>query len=71
MAPESPAVPTWTPEGQAQVVVWVQQLLGQDPQQSLDPYITYVWKHLPPTNDIASGDVAKIVLGTKPPPGRK
>ena len=71
VAPESPAVPTWTPEGQAQVVVWVQQLLGQDPQQSLDPYITYVWKHLPPTNDIASGDVAKIVLGTKPPPGRK
>jgi hypothetical protein len=68
--PESPAVPLWTPEGQAQVVVWLQQLLGQDPQQSLDPYITYVWKHLPSAGDIASGHVAKVVLGTKPPPGR-
>jgi hypothetical protein len=71
VGPESPAVPTWTPQGQAEVVVWVQQLLGQDPQQSLDPYITYVWKHLPPADDIASGHVAKIVLGTKPPPGRE
>jgi hypothetical protein len=71
VGPESPAVPQWTPEGQAQVVVWVQALLGQDPEQSLDPNITYVWKHLPPVSDIASGHVAKIVLGTKPPPGRK
>jgi hypothetical protein len=71
VAPESPAVPTWTPQGQAQLVVWVQALLGQDPQQSLDPYITYVWKHLPPLGEIASGHVAKVVLGTKPPPGRK
>jgi hypothetical protein len=71
VAPESPAVPTWTPQGQAEVVVWVQALLGQDPEQSLDPYITYVWKHLPPVSDIASGHVPKIVLGTKPPAGRK
>ncbi len=69
--PESPATPLWTPQGQAEMVVWVQQLLGQDPEQSLDPYITYVWKHLPPVADIASGHVAKVVLGTKPPPGRK
>jgi hypothetical protein len=69
--PESPSVPPWTPQGQAEVVVWVQQLLGQDPQQSLDPNITYIWKHLPSVGDIASGHVAHIVLGTKPPPGRK
>ena len=69
--PESPATPLWTPQGQAEMVVWVQQLLGQDPEQSLDPYITYIWKHLPPISDIASGHVVKVVLGTKPPPGRK
>jgi hypothetical protein len=68
--PESPAQPLWTPEGQAQVVVWLQALLGQDPEQSLDPYISYVWRHLPPPSAIASGHVAKVVLGTKPPPGR-
>ncbi len=71
VGPESPSVPPWTPQGQAEVVVWVQQLLGQEPQQSLDPNITYIWKHLPPVGDIASGHVAHIVLGTKPPPGRK
>jgi hypothetical protein len=71
VGPEAPAVPPWTPQGQAEVVVWVQQLLGQDPQQTLDSNITYIWKHLPPVSDIASGHVPKIVLGTKPPPGRK
>jgi hypothetical protein len=69
--PESPATPLWSPQGQAEMVVWLQQLLGQQPQQSLDPYITYLWPHLPPARDIASGHVAKVVLGTKPPPGRK
>ncbi len=68
--PESPATPVWSPQGQAEMVVWLQQLLGQQPEQSLDPYISYVWKHLPAAGDIASGHVAKIVLGTKPPPGR-
>jgi hypothetical protein len=69
--PESPAVPVWAPQGQAEMVVWVQQLLGQEPQQSLDPYISYVWKHLPPASDIASGHVAKVALGTVAPTGRK
>jgi hypothetical protein len=69
--PESPAVPLWTPQGQAEMVVWVQQLLGQEPEQSLDRYISYVWKHLPPAADIASGHVGKVVLGTVAPPGRK
>jgi hypothetical protein len=69
--PESPAVPDWTPQGQAQVVVWVMALLGQAPQQSLDPYISYVWRDLPPVSDIASGHVPKVTLATKAPPGRK
>jgi hypothetical protein len=38
-------------------VAWVGWLVGQAPQQSTDPYISYVWKHLPSANDIASGHV--------------
>lgn len=58
--PESPTVPAWYPEGQAQAVVWVEWLLGQAPQQSRDPYISYVWKNLPPVGDIASGHVGTV-----------
>jgi hypothetical protein len=55
VGPEWPTVPGWTPHGQAEAVAWVAWLLGQAPQQSDDPYITYVWKDLPPVGDIASG----------------
>jgi hypothetical protein len=58
--PESPTVPQWSPEGQAQAVVWVEWLLGQAPLQSHDDYISYIWKDLPPVADIASGHVGYV-----------
>jgi len=58
VAPEFPTSPPWTPPGQAQAVAWVTWLLGEQPLQSKDPYITYVWKDLPPQSEIASGDFA-------------
>ena len=60
VAPESPAVPTWAPDGQAKLVVWVEWLLGQAPVQSPGPYISYSWKHLPSFADIASGHVGTV-----------
>ena len=45
--PENPASPPGTPQDQAQLVAWVGWLVGQAPLQSTDPYISYVWKHLP------------------------
>ncbi len=60
VAPEAPAVPTWTPDGQAKLVVWVEWLLGQAPLQSPGPYISYSWKHLPSFADIASGHVGTV-----------
>jgi hypothetical protein len=53
-------VPTWSPDGQAQLVVWLEWLLGQAPLQSRDNYITYIWKDLPPADDIASGNVGTV-----------
>ena len=55
--PENPASPPGTPQEQAQLVAWVGWLVGQAPLQSDDDYISYVWKHLPPASDIASGHV--------------
>ena len=60
VGPESPQVPTWSPDGQAQLVVWLEWLLGQAPLQSHDNYITYIWKDLPPASDIASGKVGTV-----------
>jgi hypothetical protein len=60
VGPESPQVPTWSPDGQAQLVVWLEWLLGQAPLQSHDNYITYIWKDLPPADDIASGNVGAV-----------
>jgi hypothetical protein len=60
VGPESPQVPTWSPDGQAQIVVWLEWLLGQAPLQSHDNYITYIWKDLPPVDDIASGNVGTV-----------
>jgi hypothetical protein len=60
VGPESPQVPTWSPDGQAQLVVWLEWLLGQAPLQSHDNYITYIWKDLPPAGDIASGNVGTV-----------
>jgi len=60
VGPESPQVPTWSPDGQAQLVVWLEWLLGQAPLQSRDNYISYIWKDLPPTSDIASGRVGTV-----------
>ncbi|HUB71595.1 MAG TPA: hypothetical protein VL984_14340 [Acidimicrobiales bacterium] len=63
VGPEWPASPVWTPHGQALAVVWVEWLLGQEPLQSKDPYISYIWKDLPPVSDIASGRVP-VLPGT-------
>jgi hypothetical protein len=58
--PENPASPPGTPQDQAQLVAWVGWLVGQAPLQSTDPYISYVWKHLPPAADIASDHVGTL-----------
>jgi hypothetical protein len=60
VGPESPTSPGWTPQGQAQAVVWVEWLLGQQPLQSHDTYISYVWKDLPPVSAIAAGHVPQV-----------
>jgi hypothetical protein len=60
VGPEAPQVPTWSPDGQAQLVVWLEWLIGQPPVQSHDNYITYIWDHLPPLSNIASGDVGTV-----------
>jgi hypothetical protein len=53
-------IPAFTSNDQAQLVAWLEGLLGQVPAQSHDSYPTYVWKNLPPINDIASGHVASV-----------
>jgi hypothetical protein len=65
--PENPASPPGTPQDQAQLVAWVGWLVGQAPLQSQDPYISYVWKHLPSAADIASGHVGTFSGSTQPP----
>lgn len=64
VAPEAPSQPLFSPNEQAQLVNWVVQLTGQEPLQSCDPYRSYIWKHLPPSSDIASGHVP----AAPPPP---
>jgi hypothetical protein len=59
VAPQSPAQPLWSNQDQAQLVAWVEWLLGQAPRQSHEIYITYVWDRLPPASDIASGRVGR------------
>jgi hypothetical protein len=59
VSPQSPAQPLWTYQDQAQLVDWVEWLLGQAPRRSHEIYITYVWANLPPANDIASGHVGR------------
>jgi hypothetical protein len=59
VVPETPSSPPWSPAGQAGLVNWVTGLTGQQPTQSYDPFRSYVWKHLPPPADIASGNVGK------------
>lgn len=68
VAPETPASPGWSPTQQAQLVNWVVGLTGEEPVQSCDPYRSYIWKHLPPASDIASGHVA---AAGAPPAGAK
>ena len=65
--PENPASPAWSPQQQAQLVAWVGWLVGQAPLQSHDDYISYVWKHLPPASDIASGHVGTFSGATQRP----
>jgi hypothetical protein len=62
VVPEYPysGSPAWSPNGQAQLIAWLEGLLGQVPVNSHDAYFTYVWKHLPPISDIASGHVAYV-----------
>ncbi|HTT90604.1 MAG TPA: hypothetical protein VMF65_13715 [Acidimicrobiales bacterium] len=62
VAPEYPysGVPAWDPNGQAQLIAWLEGLLGQVPVNSHDAYFTYVWKDLPSNKDIATGHVAYI-----------
>jgi hypothetical protein len=58
--PEFPESPDWSPQRQAKLVAWVEWLVGQAPLQSDDPFISYIWKDLPPTIDIASGHVGTV-----------
>jgi hypothetical protein len=60
VSPQSPAQPLRTMKDQAQLVAWVEWLLGQVPRQSHDDSISYVWAKLPPARDIASGKVATL-----------
>jgi hypothetical protein len=59
VGPQSPAQPLWTYQDQAQLVSWVDWLVGHDPRQTHEIYITYVWDNLPSTSDIASGHVGQ------------
>jgi hypothetical protein len=52
VAPASPSQPMMTPTGQAQLVTWVTNLLGQKPAQNGD---TFLWAHLPSPGSIAAG----------------
>ncbi len=62
VSPQYPfsGIPAFTSTDQAQLVAWLEGLLGQVPAQSHDSYPTYVWKNLPPISDIASGHVASV-----------
>jgi hypothetical protein len=60
VGPQSPAQPLWTYRQQAELVAWVEWLLGQAPRQTHEIYITYVWDDLPPARDIASGHVSGV-----------
>ncbi|MGD0811191.1 MAG: hypothetical protein ABSA91_16015 [Acidimicrobiales bacterium] len=60
IGPEFPQSPDWNPKSQAKLVSWVEWLLGQAPLQSHDAFISYIWKDLPPTIDIASGHVGTV-----------
>ena len=62
VAPQYPfsGLPPWTPNEQAQLIAWLEGLLGPVQGQSHDPYITYVWWHLPPLSNIASGQVPTV-----------
>jgi hypothetical protein len=66
VVPQSPAAPNWSPQQQAEAVVWVEWLVGEAPQQGLSTYRAYFWKDLPPVADIASGHVG-TVPGAPPP----
>jgi hypothetical protein len=61
VTPQSPAQPLWSYRDQAQLVAWVEWLVGQAPRQSHEIYITYVWDDLPPAPAIASGHVGKVL----------
>ena len=52
VAPWQPALPTMSETGQHQLVAWVTELLGEQPQQNGD---TYRWAHLPSVDSIADG----------------
>jgi hypothetical protein len=60
IGPEFPQSPNWSPKSQAKLVAWVEWLVGQTPLQSHDAFISYIWKDLPPTIDIASGHVGTV-----------
>jgi hypothetical protein len=60
VGPEAPTFPTWTPQGQAEAVVWLEWLLGEEPRQSHDAHISYIWADLPPVAKIASGEVGHV-----------
>jgi hypothetical protein len=60
VGPQSPAQPLRSIQEQAQLVAWVEWLLGELPRQSRDEAISYVWADLPPARDIAAGKVAAL-----------
>jgi hypothetical protein len=59
VSPQSPAQPLWSYQDQAQLVDWVEWLVGQAPRRSHEIYITYVWDRLPSAGAIASGHVGR------------
>jgi hypothetical protein len=61
VSPQSPAQPLITPQGEAELVAWVEWLVGKPPVLSRDTAVTYKWDNLPSPAVIASGKVSQVV----------
>ena len=59
VAPEAPASPQGNPQNQAELVVWLEALLGGPPQAYHEMNFAYAWKHLPSYQEIYTGHFAK------------
>ena len=59
VAPESPSSPQGNPENQAELVTWLESLLGGPPQAYKEMNFAYAWKHLPSYQEIYTGNFPK------------